>query len=47
MSFLIIDNVTYSYDGEKNIINDTSWEIKKGEFHSLLGRSEFAGRQLY
>ncbi|MGN7177620.1 ABC transporter ATP-binding protein [Cytobacillus sp. SAFR-174] len=39
MSFLIIDNVTYSYDGEKNIINDTSWEIKKGEFHSLLGRS--------
>lgn len=39
MSFLIIDNVTYSYEAEKNIINDTSWEIKKGEFHTLLGRS--------
>jgi NitT/TauT family transport system ATP-binding protein len=39
MSFLIIDKVTYSYEGEKTIINDTSWEIKKGEFHSLLGRS--------
>ncbi|OLS34491.1 ABC transporter ATP-binding protein [Bacillus sp. MRMR6] len=39
MSFLIIDNVTYSYGGEKTIINDTSWKIKKGEFHSLLGRS--------
>ena len=35
----MMDNVTYSYKGEKIIINDASLEIKKGQFHSLLGRS--------
>lgn len=39
MSFLIIDNISYSYEGEKKIIKETSWKVKKGEFHSLLGRS--------
>jgi len=39
MSFLKMDNVTYSYENEKTIINQTTLEIKKGEFHSLLGRS--------
>lgn len=39
MSFLVIDGVSYSYEGKKMIIKDTSWKIKEGEFHSLLGRS--------
>jgi NitT/TauT family transport system ATP-binding protein len=39
MSFLVIDGVTYSYEDKKMIIKDTTWEIKEGEFHSLLGRS--------
>jgi NitT/TauT family transport system ATP-binding protein len=39
MSFLSIDNVTYSYKGKKEIIKDTTWKINAGEFHSLLGRS--------
>lgn len=39
MSFLSIDNVTYSYEGTKEIIKDTTWNINAGEFHSLLGRS--------
>ncbi|MGM0876349.1 MAG: ABC transporter ATP-binding protein [Bacillota bacterium] len=39
MSFLVIDEVTYSYEGKKTIIKDTTWKIKEGEFHSLLGRS--------
>ncbi|MBO1513730.1 ABC transporter ATP-binding protein [Metabacillus bambusae] len=39
MSFLIIDGVTYSYENKKQIIKDTTWKIKEGEFYSLLGRS--------
>jgi NitT/TauT family transport system ATP-binding protein len=39
MSFLMIDNVTYGYGNEKNIITDTTWRINEGEFHSLVGRS--------
>jgi NitT/TauT family transport system ATP-binding protein len=39
MSFLVIDGVTYSYENKKQIIKDTTWKIKEGEFHSLLGRS--------
>jgi NitT/TauT family transport system ATP-binding protein len=39
MSFLIIDGVTYSYEGKQQIIKDTSWQINEGEFHTLLGRS--------
>jgi NitT/TauT family transport system ATP-binding protein len=35
----MIDNVTYGYGNEKNIITDTTWQINEGEFHSLVGRS--------
>lgn len=39
MSFLVIDQITYSYDEKKTILQNVEWEIKKGEFHCLLGRS--------
>lgn len=39
MSFLTINNVTYSYQGQNVIINGVNWEVKKGEFHCLLGKS--------
>lgn len=39
MSFLAIDHVTYSYEGQNRIIHDVKWDIPKGEFHCLLGKS--------
>jgi NitT/TauT family transport system ATP-binding protein len=39
VSFLVIDNVTYSYNQEKGVITDTTCQINEGEFHSLVGRS--------
>lgn len=39
MSFLTIKDVTYSYQGKKSVIHRVNWEINKGEFHCLLGRS--------
>lgn len=39
MSFLTIEDVTYSYQGKKPVIHQVNWEIKKGEFHCLLGKS--------
>ena len=39
MSFLTINNVTYSYQGQSIIIDKVNWEVKKGEFHCLLGKS--------
>jgi NitT/TauT family transport system ATP-binding protein len=39
MSFLTIDDVSFSYEPKKYIIYDVNWEIREGEFHSLLGRS--------
>lgn len=39
MSFLKMENITFSYDDGTKIIDHVSWEIQKGEFHCLLGRS--------
>ncbi|MCQ6275864.1 ABC transporter ATP-binding protein [Bacillus sp. V3B] len=39
MSFLTIEDVTYSYQGKKHVIDRVNWKINKGEFHCLLGRS--------
>jgi ABC-2 type transport system ATP-binding protein len=34
---LKIDNLIYSYDGEKNILDGTSFKIEKGRVYCLLG----------
>ncbi|MDP9741379.1 UNVERIFIED_ORG: ABC-type nitrate/sulfonate/bicarbonate transport system ATPase subunit [Bacillus sp. B2I3] len=39
MGFLTVNDVTYSYQGKRSVINRVSWEIEKGEFHCLLGKS--------
>ncbi|AIW20822.1 energy-coupling factor ABC transporter ATP-binding protein [Vibrio coralliilyticus] len=36
---LSIDNLTYSYDGEKNALEGVSFDIHKGEFVSILGKN--------
>ncbi|SHK55588.1 NitT/TauT family transport system ATP-binding protein [Desulforamulus aeronauticus DSM 10349] len=39
LSFLQLDCITYSYPGEEAIIKEISWQIARGEFHCLLGKS--------
>ena len=39
MDFVSIKNVSFSYKGTSPIVNDINWNIQKGEFHSLVGRS--------
>ena len=39
MSFLTIDDVTYSYTASERIVENVHWEIAEGEFHSLVGKS--------
>src|SRR3954464_8921686 len=39
MSFLTIEDVTYSYQGKNPVLHQVNWEIKQGEFHCLLGKS--------
>jgi NitT/TauT family transport system ATP-binding protein len=39
MSFLTIEDVTYSYQGKNPVLHHVNWEIKQGEFHCLLGKS--------
>ena len=39
MSLLVIDQMTFSYDGKTPILKDVSYQIGKGEFHCLVGRS--------
>ncbi|NRB66052.1 MAG: energy-coupling factor ABC transporter ATP-binding protein [Vibrio sp.] len=36
---LSIDNLTYSYDGEKNALDGVSFDIHQGEFMSILGKN--------
>lgn len=38
-SLLEFKNITYSYDGEKNALNDVSFTIRRGEFLSVLGKN--------
>ena len=39
MSKLRIANLTFSYDGETNVIDDVSFSIEKGSFVSVLGHN--------
>ncbi|KAB7705564.1 ATP-binding cassette domain-containing protein [Bacillus aerolatus] len=39
MSFLSIEDVSFRYQGKNAVINQANWEIEKGEFHCLLGKS--------
>ncbi len=39
MSFLHIQDVCFSYGNLRNIIDHVTWQIEKGEFHCLLGKS--------
>ncbi|WP_325892480.1 ABC transporter ATP-binding protein [Grimontia sp. NTOU-MAR1] len=36
---LIVDGLTYSYDGEKNALEDISFTIHRGELVSILGKN--------
>ncbi|CAE6931032.1 ATPase component [Vibrio sp. B1REV9] len=36
---LAVRNLTYSYDGEKNALEDVSFDVKRGEFVSILGKN--------
>lgn len=39
MASLRIEGTTYSYAGQKPTVLDISWEVERGAFHCLLGRS--------
>jgi energy-coupling factor transport system ATP-binding protein len=36
---LTLSGLTYSYDGEANVVDDVSFSINKGEFVSILGKN--------
>ncbi|MGR5237476.1 ABC transporter ATP-binding protein [Vibrio alfacsensis] len=38
-TLLSVRNLTYSYDGEKNALEDVSFDIQRGEFVSVLGKN--------
>jgi NitT/TauT family transport system ATP-binding protein len=39
MSFLAIDNVSFTYPGWPPVVRAVDWNIAEGEFHCLVGRS--------
>jgi NitT/TauT family transport system ATP-binding protein len=39
VSFLTIEDVTYSYQGKHPVLHRINWGIEQGEFHCLLGKS--------
>ena len=39
MSFLAIDNVSFTYPGWPPVVRAVDWHIGEGEFHCLVGRS--------
>ena len=39
MSFLAIDNVSFTYPGWPSVVRAVDWRIDEGEFHCLVGRS--------
>ncbi len=39
MSFLAIDNVSFTYPGWPPVVRAVDWRIDEGEFHCLVGRS--------
>ncbi len=38
-SILSVNGITYSYDGEKNALDDVSFDVKQGEILSILGKN--------
>lgn len=38
-TLLSIDSLTYSYEGDRNALENISFEVKKGEFVSILGKN--------
>ncbi|HHB1595382.1 TPA: ABC transporter ATP-binding protein [Vibrio campbellii] len=38
-TLLAVRNLTYSYDGEKNALEDVNFDVKRGEFVSVLGKN--------
>ena len=38
-TLLAVRNLTYSYDGEKNALEDVSFDVRRGEFVSVLGKN--------
>lgn len=38
-TLMAVRNLTYSYDGEKNALEDVSFDVKRGEFVSVLGKN--------
>ena len=39
MKIIEIKNLTYSYDGKKNVIDDISFDVNSGEYISLIGHN--------
>ena len=39
MSFLAIDDVSFTYPGWPPVVREVDWDIAPGEFHCLVGRS--------
>ena len=39
MDYISINNVNFEYKKDHPVIKSIDWEIPKGEFHSLIGRS--------
>jgi NitT/TauT family transport system ATP-binding protein len=39
MTFLDMREVSYSYPGYPNVVDQADWQIARGEVHSLVGRS--------
>ena len=39
MTFLDIQGVNYTYQGQEKVVREVSWTVARGEFHCLVGRS--------
>ena len=39
MDFVSINNVSYAYKATLPVVSDINWNIQRGQFHSLVGRS--------
>ncbi|USK58551.1 ABC transporter ATP-binding protein [Peribacillus asahii] len=39
MSFLTIEDLTYSYQEKTTVLHGVNWSIEEGEFHCFLGKS--------
>ncbi|TAM35471.1 MAG: ATP-binding cassette domain-containing protein, partial [Burkholderiaceae bacterium] len=39
MSFLDMRAVSYAYRGRPSVVRQVDWDIARGEFHCLVGRS--------